>query len=514
MNERRPWWKLSRPAVVAGLVMLPTTVHKIVMPRVIMPSVTVQSQMFRQRGWPWICMDHVSEIDPRTGISGWFSTVSLKITSVAGLFANVMCAILLIGGPPHTINRWHHSGVIRCRVTVKGLLATTCGVAAYLAMARGELWPGQSWLVGFTWLVEYSANAVFFVGVWLTCFAVIDWIGGLCSVVTRRLARSTKDEPFDCFTEGANRVMQLAKQSAQQLNHEYVGTEHILAGLVINGGLVGKLFENVDVDLSKVQRQADTLVQAGPEMVTMGRLPRTPRARSVVESAIEEARSLEQKYIGPEHLLLGLLREQEGLATQVLLNLGVPLAELREEAVNLIARERNARRQRLTERARSVMRLAHRAAQRLNHDKVAPEHILLGLVEEGGGVAANEHFLLGVVEVGGGVAASVLVNLDVDLRNILDGIDKLVPSGSESVAIDHLPVSSSAQMVIEYAIEESRGLDHNYVGTEHLLMGLMCDSNEIPAKVLNQIGLTLDEIRSELLTLIGSGPEAFDGRTL
>ncbi len=142
---------------------------------------------------------------------------------------------------------------------------------------------------------------------------------------------------FERFTDRARKVMALANQEAQRFNHEYIGTEHILLGLVKEGSGVGaNVLKNLDVDLRKVRLEVEKLVKSGPDMVTMGKLPQTPRAKKVIEYAIEEARSLNHNYVGTEHLLLGLLRENDGVAAQVLMNLGLKLEDVREEVLNLL----------------------------------------------------------------------------------------------------------------------------------------------------------------------------------
>ncbi|MHC5087499.1 MAG: ATP-dependent Clp protease ATP-binding subunit, partial [Planctomycetota bacterium] len=132
-------------------------------------------------------------------------------------------------------------------------------------------------------------------------------------------------------------VMALANQEAQRFNHEYIGTEHILLGLVKEGNGVGaNVLRNLDVDVKKLRLEIEKLVKSGPDMVTMGKLPQTPRAKKVIEFAIEEARSLNHNYVGTEHILLGLLRESEGVAAQVLMNLGLKLEDVRQEVLNLL----------------------------------------------------------------------------------------------------------------------------------------------------------------------------------
>ncbi|MFN7804701.1 MAG: ATP-dependent Clp protease ATP-binding subunit, partial [Planctomycetaceae bacterium] len=142
---------------------------------------------------------------------------------------------------------------------------------------------------------------------------------------------------YERFTDRARKVMQLANQEAQRFNHEYIGTEHILLGLVKEGsGVAANVLKNLDVDLRKIRLEVEKIVQSGPDMVTMGKLPQTPRAKKVIEYSMEEARNLNHNYVGTEHILLGLLREQEGVAAQVLMNLGLKLEEVREEVLNLL----------------------------------------------------------------------------------------------------------------------------------------------------------------------------------
>ena len=142
---------------------------------------------------------------------------------------------------------------------------------------------------------------------------------------------------FERFTDRARKIMALANQEAQRFNHEYIGTEHILLGLVKEGSGVGAtVLKNLDVDIKKLRLEVEKLVKSGPDMVTMGKLPQTPRAKKVVEYAIEEARTLNHNYVGTEHILLGLLRESEGIAAQVLMNLGLKLEDVRQEVLNLL----------------------------------------------------------------------------------------------------------------------------------------------------------------------------------
>jgi ATP-dependent Clp protease ATP-binding subunit ClpC len=142
---------------------------------------------------------------------------------------------------------------------------------------------------------------------------------------------------FDRFTDRAKKVMNLARQEAQRFNHEYLGTEHILLGLVHEGsGVAANVLRQMNIDLAKIRSEVEKLVKSGPSMVTMGQLPFTPRAKKVLELSMEEASNLGHNYIGTEHLLLGLIKENEGIAAKVLTNLNVKLEDVREEVLEFL----------------------------------------------------------------------------------------------------------------------------------------------------------------------------------
>jgi ATP-dependent Clp protease ATP-binding subunit ClpC len=142
---------------------------------------------------------------------------------------------------------------------------------------------------------------------------------------------------FDRFTDRARKVMNLAKSEAQRLNHEYIGTEHILLGLVQEGsGVAANVLRNMGIDLKRIRAEIEKLVKGSSTMVPMGNLPFTPRAKKVLELSLEEASQLGHNYIGTEHLLLGLIKESEGIAARVLTNLGVKLEQVREEVLDFL----------------------------------------------------------------------------------------------------------------------------------------------------------------------------------
>ena len=141
---------------------------------------------------------------------------------------------------------------------------------------------------------------------------------------------------FDKFTERARRVLTLAQEEAHRFNHNYIGTEHILLGLVREGeGVAAIVLGNLGVELNKVRSAVEFIIGRGDRTV-LGEIGLTPRAKKVIELAVDEARRLNHSYIGTEHLLLGLVREGEGIAAGVLESLGVNIERVRAETTRIL----------------------------------------------------------------------------------------------------------------------------------------------------------------------------------
>jgi hypothetical protein len=148
---------------------------------------------------------------------------------------------------------------------------------------------------------------------------------------------------FERFTERARQVIVLAQDEARALRHNYIGTEHLLLGLLREEeGLAARVLETLDVSLEDVRAQVERIIGSGEE-VTTGQIPFTPRTKKVIELALREALSLGHNYIGTEHLLLGLVREGEGVGMRILLDLGVNQDEIRNDVIRLLAGPAGAR---------------------------------------------------------------------------------------------------------------------------------------------------------------------------
>lgn len=314
---------------------------------------------------------------------------------------------------------------------------------------------------------------------------------------------------YELFTDRARKVVLLAHQEADRLHHNDVGSGHILLAIVKEGsGVAAHVLKNLAVGPREIGREVEELVPSGSDV---GRLSLTPRARRALEHSMEETRNLGHKYVGTEHILLGLLRDEGGAAAQILTRLGLRLNEVRSKVLTFLGESHQEESgiypgradlhsspsdglpgsrapgyERFTDRARKVMQLANQEAQRLHHEYIGTEHILRGLA----GLDA-------------GVAAIVLRKLGVEPQAITAEVDKLILTGVAADRMDDRPPTPRAKKVVEYAMRESRELNDDYVGTEHILLGLLREDEGFAAQVLMNLGLRLERVRAEIQAIPG-----------
>jgi ATP-dependent Clp protease ATP-binding subunit ClpC len=147
---------------------------------------------------------------------------------------------------------------------------------------------------------------------------------------------------FERFTERARRVVVLAQEEARALSHNYIGTEHILLGLIHeNEGVAAKSLESIGISLDVVRTQVEEIIGEG-RITPSGQIPFTPRAKKVLELSMRESIQLGHNYIGTEHILLGLIREGEGLGAQVLVKLGADLNRVRQQVIEMLSRHQGS----------------------------------------------------------------------------------------------------------------------------------------------------------------------------
>lgn len=312
---------------------------------------------------------------------------------------------------------------------------------------------------------------------------------------------------FERFTDQARRVVVQAQEQARSLNHSYIGTEHLLLGLLTEAdGVTHQALASLGIDIAAVRQAVVQTVGQGTEDPPP-HIPFAPRAKKVIELSLREALQMGVKYIGSEHILLGLIREGEGIAVQVLTQLGVNLATIRQTVMTLVGGHHPgaphplgpgepgskfpAMLERFTRSARAVVAGAEKASRRLNHNYLGTEHLLLGLVTDPETLSAK-----------------ALAAHGLDEAAIHDAIVEIVGQGVEGPSPNHIPLTPRAKGVLEFSLRESLKLGRNYVATEAILLGLIRVGEGIAAQVLTQLGVDLEGLRVTVMELIGIHPES------
>jgi ATP-dependent Clp protease ATP-binding subunit ClpC len=205
---------------------------------------------------------------------------------------------------------------------------------------------------------------------------------------------------FERFSDPARRVVVLAQEEARLLNHNYIGTEHILLGVIHEGeGVAARALRSLGIDLDAVRQEVEEIIGRGGSSPS-GHIPFTPRAKKVLELSLREAMQLGHNYIGTEHILLGLLREGEGVACQSLVKLGANLATVRARVLQFVAdgtvEGAAGRMPSLSPELVAVLDEARRAAEATGEAQVMPIHLFLAAVEHPDGAAGRMLQVVGV----------------------------------------------------------------------------------------------------------------------
>src|SRR5215207_7400984 len=208
---------------------------------------------------------------------------------------------------------------------------------------------------------------------------------------------------FERFTDRARRVVVLAQEEARLLNHNYIGTEHILLGLISEGeGVAARTLAQLGISAEAVRSRVESIIGEGGGAPS-GHIPFTPRSKKVLELSLREALQLGHNYIGTEHILLGLIREGEGVGAQVLVNVGADLSAVRHEVVQQLSGYRGGMGVRVTPASFGRPRETPAAA------KASVEARRLA----GGAAVGSHHYLLGLLQEQESMAAKVLADLGV-----------------------------------------------------------------------------------------------------
>ena len=304
------------------------------------------------------------------------------------------------------------------------------------------------------------------------------------------------------FTERVRKVLALAREEANELHHEYVGTEHILLALLREGeGVASTVLQNQGVNEEAMRDRMLSIIAMGKSDQLRMDLPYTSRAKKVLELAMHEARELNHAYVGTEHLLLGLIAEEKGIAAQVLIDAGVTLDVARAETLRILGTEvphapgrphqqLKARRQpaeiALTERARRVMARAYDIAN-----------------ERGAVIVTGAHIAIAMLEHGDGAANTVLEHLMTDRAALRSALEPLAPAAQTEITPETVLSLHPALLGSSDVSDAEHRAGVGFVaGTGQLLLGVLTAVPEV-IRVFEAHGATAERFREELRRISG-----------
>src|SRR5258708_3535683 len=323
----------------------------------------------------------------------------------------------------------------------------------------------------------------------------------------------------DKFTERARKVLSHAQEEARRFQHDYIGTGHLLLGLVREGEGVGdKGLKYLGVDLNKVRSSIEFIVGRGDRIV-LGEIGLTPRAKEVIELAVDEARRLNHHYIGTEHLLLGLVREGEGIAVGALESLGVNLEKVRTQTIQALSQSSLDQKTQgppqlidalqaleaiLREKEAAIQRQEYELAVELRDREVKQRDLIARLESEWYRERENKERGQEPGEEKTGPVQDDDDKAQEPSQEEKDFIQTLGNlSQDERDRFDTFTVR--ARRVLRFSREEAQRFQHNYIGTEHLLLGLARENGGIAARVLRNLGVGINKVRSSVEFIIGRG---------
>jgi ATP-dependent Clp protease ATP-binding subunit ClpA len=308
------------------------------------------------------------------------------------------------------------------------------------------------------------------------------------------------------FTERVRKVLAMAREEATRLRHEYVGTEHILLGLVREGeGVAATVLQNLGVDLDELKVSIEEIVKRGKADAVGPDLPYTSRAKKVLELSMKQARELNHAYVGTEHLLLGLIDEEKGIAAQVLSTFGVTLDKAVVETVNILGSERAPSEQEssvkhrfgrrresagisgsaVSQRIRDVMREAEDVATECGANELKPIHVAIALVRNGEGVAN-----------------AVLDRLNIDRPELIRALVSDAKEDDAELVSGVLLEIGNYMIAFQRSVESESRWNQSPPTTLHILIALL-DNVKPVSKIFETQGVNAERVRAEARKISG-----------
>ena len=295
--------------------------------------------------------------------------------------------------------------------------------------------------------------------------------------------------PFDRFNDRAKRILALAQDEAIRFNHNYIGPEHLLLGLIREGeGVAARALNSLGVELSKARTAVEFKIGRGDSTTSPSEITLQPRTKKIIELAIDEARKLGHSHIGTEHLLLGLVRESGTMASEVLESLGVSLDKARHQVIATLGQQRVYVAEtrgtpvgpfdRLDTEASRILSRAYWEAGRKQEERIGPEHLLLALIGDDSAWLRR-----------------AWKELEVDLDDLTARIDAAAQPPRETAQRGRLVPSEELLAVVDRASSFAAQRNSGFIRPEHLLLGIAADAQGIAVTWLRAVGVTPERVR-------------------
>ncbi|MGC2190802.1 MAG: Clp protease N-terminal domain-containing protein [Candidatus Dormiibacterota bacterium] len=325
--------------------------------------------------------------------------------------------------------------------------------------------------------------------------------------------------PFERFTEKAKRVLTLAQDEAEKAHHSYIGSEHLLLGLMRQGdGLGAQVLYGLGLEIEQVRATIDSVLGRN-ERIRVQQIIPTSRVKKIIEIAFEEAKRMNNRYVGTEHLLLGLLIEGEGIAAHVLEDLGANLDKVRHELDSLLKEQSPEEGSPADQPGRPAARFLNPPSQSFlprrhgygDLDRLTSESTsALALAEEeavkaGVGYVGPEHLLVGLVRQAEGSAGQALLALGVDLKRVRRELAKKRSSSPPLAVQAVIPTPRLHHAVGVVARQEADQGPTGRVDTQHLLLAITAEESDQAVKLLRTLKVDVAALR-EQLSKLGAEP--------
>jgi ATP-dependent Clp protease ATP-binding subunit ClpA len=318
------------------------------------------------------------------------------------------------------------------------------------------------------------------------------------SVTPAASSSASGSGPFDRFSDRGKRVLALAQDEAIRQNHNYIGTEHLLAALLRDGDTIAaRALTSLGIELTKVRTAMEFTVGRGDQTISPSEITLSPRTKKVIELSIDEARRMGHSHLGPEHILLGLIREGEGIASGLIESLGVSLPTLRMKVIGLLAQSGTPPRptyappptqargyapfNRFTDRAKRVLALAQDEAIRMGHTYIGPEHLLLGLARLADLRQADPEM------------KRIFDTLGLTLEQLRTELGRVIPPTGQPSSPTEITLSPETKEVLQVVHESA---PEKPVVPEDLLLAIVHDEQSFGAQLLTRLGVTPERVRA------------------